>query len=394
MNEKEPGSQGRKAPLKLGTRARLHLLLAGLSLLLIRALLTSPSALAKVSVDPETGEYMHPPFREKQCLRCHDEATRIPKTQPTVASLCYTCHTSKSDNKYVHGPVGAGSCTQCHTPHASPNEYLLKKPVEEICYTCHPNFETEETKSVHPPVRKRECTKCHSPHSTPYRYQLYRERGPLLCFTCHDQKKIMGVSTPHPPVRDGKCLECHTPHASTYPKIARESPSGPLCFTCHQDKKALMTGKRFVHLPVKQDCRNCHNPMGSNNPKILRSSYDFIPSAPFSAKRFELCFTCHRMDKYLEPQNPATEFRNGKANLHYTHVNSSKGLNCLLCHDVHASSNPALVRDEPWPAAKNTENSHNGARRSFEFKKTLSGGSCTGLCHQETLTYNRAAGGL
>ena len=78
---------------------------------------------------------------------------------------------------------GKVACTDCHNPHGSVTESLLKKDsVNEVCYTCHAErrgpflFE-------HAPVREN-CLNCHDPHGSINEYSLKVSR-PRLCFECH-----------------------------------------------------------------------------------------------------------------------------------------------------------------------------------------------------------------
>ena len=84
-----------------------------------------------------------------------------------------------------HMPLREGkiACSDCHNPHGSFTEALLKKDsINDVCYTCHAEkrgpflFE-------HEPVREN-CDNCHDPHGTVNEYSLKLAR-PRLCFECH-----------------------------------------------------------------------------------------------------------------------------------------------------------------------------------------------------------------
>jgi predicted CXXCH cytochrome family protein len=63
------------------------------------------------------------------------------------------------------------TCFSCHDPHGTPNQALLRKPVNEICLTCHgpntPNGPHEATIEAHTHHRAgspgSECIACHMP---------------------------------------------------------------------------------------------------------------------------------------------------------------------------------------------------------------------------------------
>ena len=123
------------------------------------------------------------------CADCHrvhvrDDPVLTKATQPPV---CFACH--KEQRAQIHRisthPIAAGKmgCSDCHNPHGSTSAHLLvKRSVNETCYTCHAEkrgpFLWE-----HGPVVD-DCTNCHTPHgsvSTP----LLKQRAPWLCQDCH-----------------------------------------------------------------------------------------------------------------------------------------------------------------------------------------------------------------
>ena len=75
-----------------------------------------------------------------------------------------------------------------------------------------------------------------------------------------------------------------------------------------------------------------------------------------------------------------TDFRDGRINLHYLHVNKAKrGRSCRACHDTHASTNPMHVR-ESVPFGK--------WQMPISFTPTKTGGTCMAGCHKK-LSYDR-----
>src|ERR1035437_318894 len=84
----------------------------------------------------------------------------------TIPALCYKCHDENNTQRVVHSPVQKGNCMECHTPHSSPESYLLKKnPTGAVCAQCH-NLESAKKRFKHEPVAKGECAKCHDPHQS------------------------------------------------------------------------------------------------------------------------------------------------------------------------------------------------------------------------------------
>jgi hypothetical protein len=75
-----------------------------------------------------------------------------------------------------------------------------------------------------------------------------------------------------------------------------------------------------------------------------------------------------------------TDFRNGRLNLHYLHVNQENGgQTCRACHSAHAGNQPKLIRDQAPSGSWSIP---------LQFKKSNTGGSCLAGCHGE-YTYDR-----
>ena len=88
---------------------------------------------------------------------------------------CFQCHKDRRAQMFrsSHMPLREGKivCSDCHNPHGSITESLLKKDlINDVCYTCHAEkrgpflFE-------HEPVREN-CDNCHEPHGTVNEYSL------------------------------------------------------------------------------------------------------------------------------------------------------------------------------------------------------------------------------
>ncbi len=129
--------------------------------------------------------------RGLQCSNCHTVMKQVSrKAQLKTAfqpDTCFQCHKDRRVAVYRSGHMplreGKVACSDCHNPHGSVTEALLKKDsVNEVCYTCHAErrgpflFE-------HAPVREN-CLNCHDPHGTVNEYSLKVSR-PRLCQECH-----------------------------------------------------------------------------------------------------------------------------------------------------------------------------------------------------------------
>ncbi len=337
---------------------------------------------------------VHAPV-EDGCSTCHD-AHQSPlrfqlkgKKGKSVSSLCFNCHDQTIfTKKFQHGPVGAGDCIACHNAHASNAEKLLIAETAngEVCFQCHADRrDSFNLKQVHKPV-KEDCGKCHDPHSSDYKMQLHKPQN-VLCKECHQKtspklfKDIAAAKFKHTPVDEGRCADCHRAHSSNYKPLLGDTME-KLCFKCHDELGDEVADSKYRHGPVKTgDCTACHNKIhGSTYAKLLGRAFpmDFYDS--YSPTKYDLCFGCHNKDIARKKiTSELTNFRDGKYNLHFLHVNRKKGRTCTSCHGAHASTQAKHVREEvPF----------GGWSYPIQYTKTKEGGTCVVGCHAPK-TYDR-----
>lgn len=232
------------------------------------------------------------------------------------------CHAGMGKGPHVHGPVGAGICISCHSPHGSFMPLELERSGQGLCLACHQAKRKEfQQKVMHPPAEEG-CTDCHDPHQSPMRFQLRGDGKTVssLCFRCHDKDMFSRAHT-HGPVGAGDCIACHRPHGSAYGALLIETPDkGKLCFECHKDRMQEFTMK-YVHDPASEDCGQCHDPHSSPNRFQLLK-----PGG-------ELCKMCH------QDMNPEIYEDMNRANKHRP-VQEGK---CTKCHRPHSSNYKPLL---------------------------------------------------
>lgn len=193
-------------------------------------------------------DQVHVPFGKKMCKRCHDDSSASEpfKTKAEGYKLCLGCHSNMINENLarsrVHWPMLDGvGCLNCHTPHASAQDGLLKKPMTEVCSQCHADtvqwLQTVETK--HSPVSEGMCTSCHSPHAANQVLLLNDPSVIEVCASCHDWQKhsTHPIGDDHKDPRNGNlavdCLSCHRSHGTPYGKMMHAPSQTEMCTTCH-----------------------------------------------------------------------------------------------------------------------------------------------------------------
>lgn len=143
---------------------------------------------------PRVAAVLHAPYADRDCAACHAvllsgqrrEKSAVPGVEKTrdrsgarlllpPDELCVECHEELSaesleeDGYVVHAPAAAGECLECHRPHKSRHESLLRTgdPFETVCFSCH---EPEDVLELDPHIdlepEERRCIDCHHPHAS------------------------------------------------------------------------------------------------------------------------------------------------------------------------------------------------------------------------------------
>lgn len=185
--------------------------------------------------------YFHMDEQKEVCGLCHNYNT---------ANDCKQCHEDKHMGEYVHGPVAAWQCFQCHDKN---NYFAASQPISSKCLNCHQEFSASmyEAKFAHGPVAAGYCNICHTPHVSNNKYLLYDDVN-TLCNNCHTDKKtgihVMSNLKGEGHPTDGaiikstgkeiSCVSCHNPHYGEVSQMYQEGASDfmKLCVKCHEDK--------------------------------------------------------------------------------------------------------------------------------------------------------------
>lgn len=185
--------------------------------------------------DKSEGKYVHSALA-MGCNTCHeietkDEATSIKLTAPP-AELCTTCHELEK-NTVMHGPYKNGQCLACHDPHSSNFPAHTRAETNTLCFSCH---------SVNQPgvsVKEGDVTVLGGQTIPLDEYRQAKKLG--LDRSGKSGHPIMGhpIEGRDDPRKKGtplSCLSCHVQHSSAIPALmpAEVKSDIELCTKCHE----------------------------------------------------------------------------------------------------------------------------------------------------------------
>lgn len=202
-----------------------------------------------------------PVEQNNQCIQCHNNNDH----------LAWVGSTHESQNVL---------CVDCHTLHKRKDPILDKIQQANACYTCHKKQRAEFARTSVHPVRygKMVCTQCHNPHGSLADALLRTSTRNETCYNCHAEKRGPFLWAHAPASED--CGACHEHHGSMHsPLLKKRTPL--LCQQCHtaghasvartESGLASQTPNAFL---LAKSCLNCHSQVhGSNHPsgvKLMR----------------------------------------------------------------------------------------------------------------------------
>ncbi len=232
-------------------------------------------------------KHLHPPVLDG-CDICHDETYNAFLDEQTA--LCEMCHddvtAAAAAAAVPHAALELGSCTDCHNPHASPQERLVKAPGAGPCVDCHDDMEAGEDEFAHSVIGRLGCRACHEPHGGSQE-KLLRVTGNELCLSCHDKSRLK--------IEEGQSVVTLLDRfeVSTQEAVAAAS----LSLQGNGEQGHPSPFHRALGVPTEEElkltqtsfrgeltCLTCHDPHKGRSPRL------FVDGL----KGRELCARCHR----------------------------------------------------------------------------------------------------
>nr|WP_320050972.1 cytochrome c3 family protein [uncultured Desulfuromonas sp.] len=180
-------------------------------------------------------ETLHQPFADGECQSCHARNNDL--------NLCLSCHEdvlSSFNHQFSHRVVGnqVNGCFNCHSPHASRQQGLIKEAEGQACRQCHEGKFQRREKSLYLHPGANTCVNCHQLHGSDLP-AMRKKDNDSACISCHERHSNfshpMGDKALDP--RNGQpmnCISCHDPCNGTMFKYnLRGTSDKGLCILCH-----------------------------------------------------------------------------------------------------------------------------------------------------------------
>jgi len=180
--------------------------------------------------------------------------------------ICLKCHTGNATfalHEWVSGAhAGADvACNDCHNIHAGPDLIVHRDEMLTMCTGCHEQRLADFSLPSHHPVTegKMVCTDCHDPHGTNAERLLKRTTLKETCTNCHGQ--MAGPFAFEHADLGENCLICHAAHGSVNNNLLNASEPF-LCLQCHNghwlDTGTSGQGTAVVRGTLYTRCTDCH----------------------------------------------------------------------------------------------------------------------------------------
>ena len=175
-------------------------------------------------------------------------------------------------------PIGQGSvheerglaCVNCHTVMKSVSrKNQLKTAFEpDTCFQCHKDRRAQMFRSSHMPLREGKivCSDCHNPHGSVTEALLKKDSINDVCYTCHAEKRGPFLFE-HAPVREN-CDNCHDPHGIDQ-RVLAETGRVRGCASSATTSMDNNAGPHQATTAMGQSCQNCHSQFTAATPRAV-----------------------------------------------------------------------------------------------------------------------------
>lgn len=190
---------------------------------------------------------------------------------PAQSLICLKCHTSSANFNLHNWNAGTHaqndvSCFECHKIHMGADLTVRKQEMENMCERCHHEVKAEFSMPSHHPIHEKKifCTNCHEPHGTSGEKLLKKFTVKDLCTQCHAEKEGPFIYE-HADNADD-CRACHSPHGSPFNNLLKLSQPF-LCLQCHTGHRTTATTAKESKGQTYTRCTDCHSQIhGTDRP--------------------------------------------------------------------------------------------------------------------------------
>ncbi len=196
-------------------------------------------------------------------IKAHKDNLLDYNTLPAGAKslICLKCHTANATfnihdwNGGVHARNEV-TCSNCHPIHAGADLIAEPREISTLCESCHIDVKSQFALPSHHPVNEGRmyCTDCHDPHGTENEHLLRGMTVKETCGRCHPEK-VGPFLFEHGDVTEN-CTTCHNQHGSNNNNLLK-LPVTFLCKQCHPPHGiSTSIGSNAM---VYTRCTDCHS---------------------------------------------------------------------------------------------------------------------------------------
>jgi len=201
------------------------------------------------------------------CENCHQATSEKTKTTITLVAtggdLCAMCHEA-AKGPVLHGPYKNGQCLTCHDPHSSEFKAETRAAVNSLCLACHADQQAQtETVTL---FSSQKISKADFDAIPKIDLDPTQRFGHP--WVTHP---VAQVADPLHAGEKMSCLSCHTPHASAGENlIVSVKGARNVCSACHQviDERAAAKNKSQSQPQAQQEPQQKPNTPASSGEKV------------------------------------------------------------------------------------------------------------------------------